>query len=175
MDLGTALAIAQLVVATALTGGLALGLDQMRQLRRHRRDLAAVELMHTLQDADFTRAFRTIYTLPVGVSAEELRNRGSACEDAAQIVGVRYETLGLLAHRGVIPFDLLSELTGGATVALWSRLEKWVDAVREEQAQSMYLEWFQWLAQQFVRLGRSTQEPAYLRYRTWRPWLVDRL
>jgi hypothetical protein len=173
MELSALVAVAQITTAVILIVGVVLAVHQMRESRLHRRALAAVELMHSVQDTEFTRAFRAIYMLPAELTAQELRRRGPEFEEAAQLVGVRFETLGLLTHRGVVPFDFVDDLTGGAVVALWSRVRDWVEAVRKEQAQPTYLEWFQWLAEQFVRRGRPSQAPAYLRYQRWRPSLID--
>ncbi len=152
------------IVVTALVAG-----DQLRQLRAQRRDAAAVELTRSLQDTDVTRAFRLIAALPPGISASDLRALGTEYEDAAQLLALRWEMLGVLVYRGTISFDVMEDLAGGATVALWERLKNLTSEIRQSQNYPMYLEWFQWLAEQFIRRDRLHQTPAHVRYRDWTP------
>jgi hypothetical protein len=39
--------------------------------------------------------------------------------------------------------------------------------VRREQDWPMYLEWFQWLAEQLESRGRLRETPAHIRVRDW--------
>lgn len=149
---------------TALVAG-----DQLRQLRAQRRDAAAVELTRSLQDTDVIRAFRIISALPPGISASDLRARGAEYEEAAQLLGLRWEMLGVLVYRGTISFDVMEDLAGGATVTLWERLRDLASEIREFQNYPVYLEWFQWLAEQFTKRDRLHQTPAHVRHRDWTP------
>jgi hypothetical protein len=161
-------------IATASTGCVILitavvGVYQLRQLREQRRDLAATELMRSLQDTMFAQAFRLILQLPARVTADELLARGPDLEEAAQIVAFRFETFGLMVYRGAIAYDVMEELVGGATVNLWKRLESWIVETREKQNWPGYCEWFQWIAEQFAKRGRLEQTPAHVRLEDWTP------
>jgi hypothetical protein len=152
------------IVVTALVG-----IDQLRQLRAQRRDSAAVELVRSLQDIDFTRAFGLIFSLPPAIAAADLRARGREYEEAAQLMVMRFEILGLLVYRGTISFDVTEELIGGAVVGVWDRLKILTSETRKAQDYPMYLEWFQWLAEQFIKRNRLEQSPAHVRHRDWSP------
>jgi hypothetical protein len=152
------------IAVTALVG-----VTQLAQLRAQRRDTAAVELMRSLQDPDFSRAFALIIALPADVSAKELHAFGPAYVEAAQILALRYEMLGVLVYRGVVSFDVTEDLTSGAVVATWLRLNNNALELRETQNYPMYLEWFQWLVEQFEQRGRLQQTPAHTRHRDWAP------
>jgi hypothetical protein len=161
-------------VSTALMGFVILvtaliGVVQLRQLNAQRRDAAAVELVRLIQDADFIRAFRLITSLPPGISASDLRARGREYEEAAQVTASRFEILGTLVYRGAISFDVMEDLGRGATVLLWDRLAGFAIEVREKQKYPMYLEWFQWLAEQFVKRDQLGQTPAHIRHHDWTP------
>lgn len=155
---------ALVIVATAIAGFI-----QIRQLREQRRDSASVELARTFQDSEFVRAFDLVMSLPVGLSADELRDRGAEYLLAAHTVAVRLEMVGALVYRRTVSFDVTEEVCGGATVAVWHRMKALVEAQREEQDYPMYLEWFQWLAEQFERGRYLAHTPAYLRERNWKP------
>lgn len=169
MELSVLSQIAQILGGITVVVAVVFGIAQLRQFQQQRRDAAAVELMRSLQDREFTRAFRLIYALPDGLGAEGLRARGSEYEDAAYALSARFETMGLLVFRGNIPFVLVEELVGGAVVSLWHRLRPWVEDLRSEQEHRLLWEWFQWLAERLADRGRPGQTPAYEKYRDWSP------
>ena len=134
-----------------------------------RLDAAAIELMRSIEDHQFTHAFRLIYPLPEQMPAEDLRALGADYEEAALVLGARFESMGLLVYRDSLPMHLVEEIIGGAVVLLWRRLRPWVEAHRREQNHPLLFEWFQWLAERLDERGRPTQTPAYDRYRKWSP------
>jgi hypothetical protein len=161
-------------LSTAFTGLVIVvtafaAISQLRQLREQRRDSAAIELMRSLQDAEFIRAFRVLMSLPVGIAADELRSRGTEYSDAAYLMGLRLEMLGVLVHRGAIAFDVTEDLAGGAIVSMWLRLKAFAQETRADQQYPTYLEWFQWIAEQYEKRDRLHQRPAHERHRAWSP------
>ena len=77
--------------------------------------------------------------------------------------------MGLLAYRNIAPFSLVKELAGGVTVVMWKKLSVWLETIREEQAQPSWAEWFQWLAEQLVKVQKPESLPAHLKFKDWRP------
>ena len=161
-------------ISTALTGLVIgataiAGFVQIRQLREQRRDIAAVELVRTFQDAEFVRAFHLVMALPEGLSADELRKRGSECLGAVRTMASRFEMVAGLVYRRTVSFEVTEEVTGGATIAAWHRIRALVEAQRREQNYPMYLEWFQWMAEQFERRGYLAHAPAHISEQDWKP------
>jgi len=152
------------IVATAIAGFV-----QIRQLRDQRRDTASIELVRTFQDTEFVRAFDLVMSLPVGLPAEQLRARGPEFVQAARTVAIRLEFVGALVYRRTVSFDVTEEICGGATVSIWHRVKALVEAERMEQDYPMFLEWFQWLAEQFEKGKYLTHSPAHVRERNWKP------
>jgi hypothetical protein len=159
--------LAQVLGAMAVVAAIGFGLAQIRQFRQQRRDALAVELMRSIQDTEFTRSLRLLLTLPVQTSADDLRARGPEFEDAAWGLGAKYETLGYLVYRGIMPIELVEELVGGVGITLWNRLRPWAEDVRASQTQPLLLEWFQWLAERLDDRKRLQAVPAYTRLRAW--------
>jgi hypothetical protein len=159
--------LAQVVGAIAVAVAIVFGLAQMRQFQQQRRDALAVELMRAVQDAEFTRSLLMLMTLPVNASVEDFRSRGEPFEVAAWALMGKYETLGYLVFRGIMPLDMVEELVGGLGVNLWLRLRPWALAMREEQGQPLLFEWFQWLAERLEARDRPQAVPAYIRHRDW--------
>jgi len=169
MDLQALANLAQIVSALAVVAAIVFGLIQIRQFQMQRRDAAAAELVRSFHDAQFAQALRTIGTLPINAKAERLRSGGAAMEEAALYIGVRFETLGLLVFRGVMPLSLVDGLAGPRVVHVWSTLQDWAHLVRREEARDNFLEWFQWLAEQLDKIGRHAQPPAFAQHRDWSP------
>ena len=169
MDIASLSQFAQIVGNLAVVLALCFGMAQIRQFRRQRLDAAAIELMRSIEDEQFTRAFRLIYPLPVDMPAEQFLALGPDYEDAALALGARFESMGLLVYRDSLPMHLVEELIGGAVVLLWQRLRPWIAASRRDQQHPLLFEWFQWLAERLEESGRPTQVPAYERFRKWVP------
>jgi hypothetical protein len=156
--------VAQIVSAVTVVVAVVFGIIQVRQARQQRRDVASVELMRAIQDAEFTHSLRLLGPLPPGATADEVRRGGEAYEAAAVALATKYETLGYPVFRGTIPLELVEELVGGVAIGMWQRLRGWAEAVRREQEQPLLLEWFQWLVQELEARGRAGQRPAYERF-----------
>jgi hypothetical protein len=151
------------IVVTAV-----IGMGQLRQFRAQRRDVAAVELVRSLQDDSYLEAYRRIFS----VAYKDRANPPSEAIDydkAAVTLAFRFEMLGVLVYRGTIPFDIAEDLVGGLVVLTWRRLR---DATLENRVTlgwPTYMEWFQWLAEQLERRERLDQTPAHIREAAWRP------
>ena len=169
MDLMALSQLAQILGGTAVVIALVFGMVQIHQFRRQRHDVAAIELMRSLQDHEFTHSFRLIYPLPEDMDPDDFRELGSEYEEAALALGARFESMGLLVYRESLPLHLVEEIIGGAVVLLWRRLRPWVELHRREQRHPLLFEWFQWLAERLDERGRPAQTPAYLRFRDWKP------
>jgi hypothetical protein len=169
-DLATLANLAEIFGTVTIVGGAAFAAVQLREFRAQRRQAAAVELIRSFQDPNLAHAVNLILELPDGVSAEELRARGPEYERAAVMISTTYETIAFLAFREIASYAMVRELTGGIGVVMWRKLARWMETVREEQAQPSWAEWFQWLAEQLARdSAQKESSPAYVRFAAWRP------
>ena len=169
-DLATLANLAEIAGSLTIVGGAAFGLAQLREFREQRRQAVAVELLRAFHAPQLAGAVSRIRELPDGASAELVRAGGRELEQAAVMISTTYETIGLLVFREMASFSLVRELTGGLAVVMWRRLAGWTEAVRREQAQPSWAEWFQWLVEQLEREGGHKEaHPAYARHAGWRP------
>jgi hypothetical protein len=169
-DLATLANIAEILGALTIIGGVVFAVAQIREFRAQRRETAAVELIRSFHDPQLAHAVNLIRELPDGVSAAELRSRGPEYEGAAVMVSTTYETIAFLVFREMTSFSMARELTGGLAVVMWRKLARWMETVREEQAQPSWAEWFQWFAEQLGRDGEQKEgHPAYEKFANWRP------
>ena len=105
-----------------------------------------------------------LHSLIIALILVELLNFGRREAVAVELIRSLHEPQ--LAHA----VNLIRELTGGLTVVMWRKLAPWMHAIRQEQNQPSWAEWFQWLAEEMARDGAQKEgNPAYARYADWRP------
>jgi hypothetical protein len=168
ISLETIANVAQIIGAGTIITAVIFGSFQIREYRKRRENMVAAELMRSFLSSDFARAVSLVRTLPEAISANDLRSRGPEYEQAAILITTTFETMGLLAFRNIAPFSLVQELAGGLIIVTWEKLSVWLNSVREEQSQPSWAEWFQWLAQQMLRV-KLDSEPAYIKHQDWQP------
>ena len=170
MDLNTLANLAEIVAVTIVIVGFAFAIIQLLHFRRERQDRAAIELARSFETPEFAHALRMILSLPAGTRADQLRARGDDYEDAAMLVSLTLESVGIMVHRRIVSFDMVWELMGGVVLSAWDRLRDWAFAIRRDESQDKFDEWIQWLAAQMDRYSAQTgDEPAYRAYDDWRP------
>ena len=168
MSLSDLANIVEIVGMFAILSGIVVGLIQLKQHRIQRRELAILECARSFEDKEFTEAYRLISELPEGMTKANFDKLGDEYEPAAIRVGMKFETMGLLNHRGVIPIDAVSDLVGGAGLKIWSVIELWVEETRTHRSHPTFLEWYQWLAERLIERGRTDMQPAFLRETDWK-------
>jgi hypothetical protein len=168
INLDTLASAAQIIGAGTIITAVIFGSFQIREYRRRRENIVAAEIMRSFYGPDFARAVFLIQTLPDAISANELRSQGPKYEEAAILITTTFETMGLLVFRNIAPFSLVQELAGGLIIVTWKKLSVWLNAVREEQSQPSWAEWYEWLALQMAAV-KPNSEPAHIKYQNWKP------
>lgn len=169
MDIQTAANIAEVLGVVIVIVGSFFAIIQLIHLRQQRRDMAAIELARSFQSPEFGQALRLLMSLPAGLSGEDLEEHGEAYLDAAMLVSLTVESVGIMVHRGVVEFDMVWGLMGGLVLGAWERMEGWALQVRQEQGREKFDEWFQWLADRMRECEAAGEAPAYHRFADWRP------
>ena len=168
MSLSDVANLVEIIGILAIVFGIVFGMLQLRQHQQQSRDMAIVELARSFEDPDFTEAYILVTSLDVGISDDELRAKGPKYVDAAMRVGWKFETVGVLIFKRVVPMDAMADLVGGFSLKLWSILSEWAEEMRARKCQPEFFEWYQWLVERLEERGQSTQEPAYQAHRSWR-------
>ncbi|MDQ5841427.1 MAG: hypothetical protein M3537_09880 [Chloroflexota bacterium] len=132
------------VTTLAVVIGVAFGLIQLRQALQNRRDLAAVDIVRTVQTQDVRRAVERILNLPIDADPAATRDDPSMLE-AALAVDSACEMWGSMVFEGVVDHHMLDRMVGGWVRATWPRLRRWVEAERADAANPNIGEWWQWL------------------------------
>lgn len=167
VDLGL---VANLATAAAVIVALAVGIGQLRQGQRQRRDQVAVELIHDLSTPDFHRGIHFIMGLPPGASAADVQRRGPELEGALNAVAFPLEALGAAVYHGILPLDLVDGLAGGVVRGAWARVAPDIEDLRVRKDWPTYGEWWQWLTERLEERSRARPRiPAHLAHRAWKP------
>ena len=61
----------------------------------------------------------------IDAGASFLEEHGEAFLDAAMLVSLTVESVGIMVHRGVVEFDMVWGLMGGLVLGAWERVEGW--------------------------------------------------
>jgi hypothetical protein len=167
MDFASA---ANLVNAVAVTAGVVFAATQLRDYRRQRRSDTMLELVRSFQSPSFTRALRRINSLPDGGTLEQIRaTLGPDGDDDVFLIGLTWESLGVLLFRREISIELMDDFFSGAIVISWRKLHAFVVADRRVMQRETVWEWFQWLAERMIeREGGTPPAPAHVAHRQWR-------
>ncbi len=167
MDVST---IANTVNAVAVTAGVVFAAAQISDYRRQRRREAMLELARSFQSPDFTRALRRMNSLPDGASRTTIRTQlGPGGEDDIFLLGMTWESLGVLLYRREVTLDVMDDLFAGAIVLSWRKLHAFVDEDRRDMQRETVWEWFQWLAERIrAHEQKSPPTPAHIAYKDWK-------
>jgi hypothetical protein len=156
-------ALAEIFSAVTILVGAVFAWVQYNQYRKRERNRIAGELCRSFSEPEFARAITLLRRLPDGVDLKTVQGRDNEYEEAAQIVGMMFETMGLLVYRDVASFRLIQELTGGLLLMMWRKLEPWMNATRIEQGNPRFGEWMQWLAERIAEREQH-MTPAHIAY-----------
>jgi len=160
--------VVEILGALAIIYGIAFGIIQLRQHRKQVRTAAIIELARSFEDREFTEAYRLIADLNDNLTIKQMNELGDEYISAALRVGFKFETVGVLIHKGVIPMDAMTDLVGGAAILIWRKLRNWVEESRKSQNHKLLFEWFQWLAEQLEAQNQASRAPAYEAHKAWR-------
>lgn len=163
VDLYTLAAIAEILGAVAMVGGAVFGIIQVYEYRQRRRLQAAADLCRTFTEPALARSVVLLKSLPDGLSLEEFRNRDSSYEEAAQMVGMAFETMGLLVQKDIASLTIVQELAGGLLLMLWRKIEFQIKDTRTEQNNPRFGEWVQWLVER-IQEREHEMQPAFIKY-----------
>lgn len=167
MDLST---IANLINAGAVTAGLIFAAVQIRHYRQQRQRDTMLELVRTFQSPAFTRALHQINLLPDSADRARIREiLGAHGEESVFLVGLTWETLGVLVFRREVTLDLVADFFSGGIIISWRHLHAFVAEDRLALKRETVWEWFQWLAEKMIEREKANPRvPAHIAHRDWR-------
>jgi hypothetical protein len=167
-DLATWASIAEIFGASAILCGAIFGLVQFMEAKHRRRSQVAAELCRAFAEPELARAITLLRNLPDGIPLRDLQAMDREFESSAQVVGMSFETMGLLVHENIADFHVVQQLTGGLLLMVWRKIHVWTEETRVEHDNPRFGEWVQWLVER-IEEREAEMVPAYLAHREWRP------
>jgi hypothetical protein len=161
---------ANLINAAAVAAGVVFAVTQLRDYRKQRRREAMLELIRSFQNPAFARSLHRINSLPDGANLPAILERlGPDAMDDVFLVGLTWESLGVLVYRREITIELVEAFYSGMLTITWRKLHRFAEEDRQYLQRDTVWEWFQWLAERMKeRELRSPAVPAHLAHRNWR-------
>jgi len=127
-----------------------------------------MECVRSFEDKEFTEAYRLLTTLKPEQTKEEINALSDEYEVAALRAEMKFETIGLLVYKGVVPIDAMEDLVGDVALPIWNLLEKWVSETRIDRSHPTFWEWYRWLVDRLIERGESNRLPAYETCKNWK-------
>ena len=162
--------IFQIIEAIAVVIGVGFAMVQVRQFRRDKHREAAMELLHAFQTPSFARALNIIYSMPDGLSKEEVERFAGDEFHLVYAMTTTWESIGVLVYRGEVSLQLVDDFFSGPVMVSWRKLENHIKGERDEVGRQTINEWFQWLKE---RLEESESDkppvPAHIEHKDWKP------
>ena len=157
--------------AVALSAGAIFAAYQLTDLRRQRRRDGVLALVRSFQSADFTSALRRINSLPDDADRATIRELlGPTGEDQVFLVGLTWESLGVMVFRREVDLETVDDFFSGAIALSWRKLSTFVEDDRASLQRATVWEWFQWLADRMSeRESADKPIPAHIAHRNWHP------
>ena len=157
------------VSTAAIVGALIFTALHVRPANNTRRDQAAVALIQTTQNSDWTQALNLLFTVTENATAEQIHAHGAAMEGALFEASVRLESVGYMVFCHTLSLQTVDDLIGGVAIGIYSRSRAWTEEYRRSTSNPRFNEWVEWLADRISeRRGRSQRGPAHQQYRAWR-------
>ena len=161
MTLADAANVAELVGGIVVVGGLAFAIVQLAQLRRQRREMAAIELSRSFSNPAFARALQHVIELQPGMTGDELQRLDDESRDAMMLLSLTFESVGIMVHRRIVDIDIVWELMGGVVITAWERIRPWAIDQRDRSGSGKFDEWLEWLAAELVEYEKTYRhDPA---------------
>ena len=161
--------IFQIIEAIAVVIGVGFAMVQVRQYRRDKHREAAMELLHAFQTPSFARALNIIYSMPDGLSKEEVERFAGDEFHLVYAMTTTWESIGVLVYRGEVSLQLVDDFFSGPVMVSWRKLENQIIGERNEVGRQTINEWFQWLKE---RLEESESDkppvPAHIEHKDWK-------
>ena len=168
MALSDIASVVEIIGILAIIFGIVFGILQLKQNQKQSRDMAILELARSFEEPEFTEAYTLVTSLEDGISDKDLQAKGPEYVAAAMRVGWKFETVGVLIYKRVVPMDAMADLVGGFSLKMWSILGQWAQDMRQKNNKPEFFEWYQWLVERLMERGEPTREPAYEASRLWR-------
>jgi hypothetical protein len=157
--------IAEIIAAIAIVSGGLFAVVQLVEFRKQRQCQVAADLCRPFTEPELAKAIVLLTSLPDGLSLKEFQELDRSYLEAAQVVGMMFESMGIMVQKNIASFQIVQELAGGLLLMLWRKIEHQIKGTRIEQGNPRFGEWVEWLVNK-VSENESEMTPAFEMYAT---------
>ncbi len=159
--------IAEIFGALTIVLGAGFAYVQFNEYRKRRQNQVAAELCRKFAEPDMARAVTLLRQLPDDISLKELQAMDPEYEDAAQIIGMAFETMGLMVYKEIASFEMVQQLAGGLLQSMWRKIRTWITESRDDIGNPRFGEWMEWIADRLSEHEASVT-PAFIAHADWK-------
>ena len=180
MNLDTAAAWAEVFGLVTILGAAIYSWFQIKELRRSRDSVTAMNLAANFQNEDFVVGLAAIMNMdfdlskftPGDAKGNFITFREHFGEDWPKVMTVltTWESVGVLIHRGDMDFHALYDLFSGVIIKTYEMFSFYFEPIREQE-NDKDMEWFIWLADRVIEYENegSGTAPAHIAFKNWKP------
>ncbi len=172
-DLTTYAAMAEIFAATTVMVGALFAVLKFREHRMRRQCHVAAELCRTFTEPSLANALVVLMSLPDGLRLADFQELDSVYPEAAQVVGMAFESMGILVQKDIASLQIVQELAGGLLLMSWRKIEYYLRDTRVEQNNPRFGEWVEWLVDR-IQEREADMEPAFLMYAESKKYVKNR-
>jgi hypothetical protein len=157
------------IEAIAVTFGVIFAVGEWRRHIKHQERESALELLHSFQTPEFSKALLLIWSLPdEGLSKKEIEQRLGDDLHLVYALMATWESLGILVFRREIRLEMVSEFFSGPITISWRRMRNYFRDERTDNQRETIGEWTQWLAERLMEQEAvDGRPPAHIAHKNW--------
>jgi len=157
--------IANLVTSIAVVLGIAFAILELRQSSSSRKDIAAFDIVRTVQTQEVRLAIQRVFTLPEHADPQLIAGDADMLEAVLAVDGA-CEMWGAMVFEEVADLHMLDRMVGGWVRHSWLRIHLWVEEERSKTGNANIGEWWQWLYEMLLAdPDPGKAEGAHIAYR----------
>ena len=159
--------IAEIFGALTIVLGAGFAYVQFNEYHKRRQNQVAAELCRKFAEPDMGRAVTLLRQLPDDISMAELQAMDPEYEQSAQIIGMAFETMGLMVYKEIASFEMVQQLAGGLMQSMWRKIRRWVAETRDDIGNPRFAEWMEWMADRLAE-HEAEIKPAFIVHADWK-------
>lgn len=161
--------ILSLLSTSAIVAGGIFAAVQIRQMNKQRARDSALQMLHSFRTPDFLNAVNIVFSLPEGLSKQEVEERLGEKMISILVLFGTFESLGIMVYRREMDIQLVEDFFSGIIILSGRKFKNYLIEVREMGNRHTYYEWFQWLYEVCEKREQKMPAiPAYVAFKDWK-------
>lgn len=153
------------IAAGSVVAGITVAVLQLRNLVKTRKTRLVMNLYGTFGSEEFRANILGLMALEFKDYDDYVKKYGPYFSDGptsrtVAVIGVYFEGVGVLLHRGLIDADLTYDLLGSPIEFAWEKMKEVVEGLRKETQREDNYVFFEYLYNEMRRIDRERGVPG---------------